>query len=362
MDIQDAYTDIVRKDGLLPDEGQQRIVDALQNLQMRLEATTAPWTSLLATVGIGSNLRPQRGLYIYGGVGRGKTFLMDLFFANLDVAEKRRIHFHRIMREVHQRLKRIGDQEDPLDRVAAEIASETRVLCFDEFFVSDIADAMILGRLLEGLFARGVTLVTTSNSAPQDLYRDGLQRERFLPAISMLEHHTDVVELDTGIDYRFRLLQKAGTYLSPADNAANEKLQQFFASASPGERAEARTLDVLGREIQTLRCAKGVAWFDFKVICDGPRSQNDYIEIARWYPTVIISNVPVLSPDLENSARRFISMVDEFYDRRVKMILSAETGLDNLYQGTKLAFEFRRTESRLSEMQSEEYLHKAHIP
>ena len=286
---------------------------------------------------------------------------MDLFFANLKVAEKRRIHFHRIMREVHERLKRNGDQEDPLDKVAAEIASETRVLCFDEFFVSDIADAMIIGKLLEGLFARGVTLVTTSNSAPKDLYQDGLQRERFLPAISMLEQHTDVIELDAGIDYRFQLLQKAGTYLSPGGEKADETLRQFFTSASPGDVTDARTLNVLGRDIRTRHRAKGVAWFDFSEVCDGPRSQNDYIEIARWFQTVIVSDVPILTTDLENSARRFIAMVDEFYDRRVKLILSAETGLEELYQGKKLEFEFRRTESRLSEMQSADYLHKAHI-
>jgi cell division protein ZapE len=361
MDIQDAYTNIVRKDGLLPDEAQQRIVSALQDLQTRLEAAGSPWKSLLERFGIGSGRHPQPGLYIHGGVGRGKTFLMDLFFANLSVQEKRRIHFHRIMREMHERLKRIGDQEDPLDKVAAEIAAETRVLCFDEFFVSDIADAMILGKLLEGLFARGVTLVTTSNSAPKDLYPDGLQRERFLPAIALLEQHTDVIEMDAGVDYRFRLLQKAGTYLSPADDTADEKLLEFFSSASPGAAADTKTLNVLGRDIRTRHCAKGVAWFDFTEMCDGPRSQNDYIEIARWYQTVIISDVPLLTGDHENSARRFISMVDEFYDRRVKLILSAAVSLDKLYQGTKLTFEFRRTESRLAEMQSADYLHKAHI-
>lgn len=345
----------------MPDEAQRRMVDVLQQLQTRLEARTTPWQSLLARIGAGPPGQSQRGLYLWGGVGRGKTFLMDLFFKNLAVAEKRRIHFHRIMREVHNRLQLLGDVEDPLDKVAAAIASETRVLCFDEFFVSDIADAMILGRLLEGLFARGVTLVATSNSAPADLYPDGLQRERFLDAIAALEQHTDVVELVAGVDYRFRLLQKAGTYLSPADQTAHEKLQQFFASAAPGDAAEGCTLEVLGRQIRALRCAKGVAWFDFMEICDGPRSQNDYIEIARWYQTVIVSDVPVFDREQENQARRFISMVDEFYDRRVKLMLSAAVVLDQLYQGSKLSFEFRRTTSRLTEMQSAEYLREAHI-
>jgi cell division protein ZapE len=359
--IHDAYSEIVRTGGLVPDEAQQRIVDALQRLQTRLEARRTPWQSLLARIGAGSPDHLQRGLYLWGDVGRGKTFLMDLFFQNLAVTKKRRIHFHRIMREVHNRLQGLGDAEDPLDKVAAEIASETRVLCFDEFFVSDIADAMILGRLLQGLFARGVTLVTTSNSAPADLYPDGLQRERFLDAIAALERHTDVVEIVAGVDYRFRLLQKAGTYLSPADETAQEKLRQFFDGAAPGDAAEGCALDVLGRQIHALRCAKGVAWFDFREICDGPRSQNDYIEIARWYQTVIVSDVPVLDHEQENQARRFISLVDEFYDRRVKLILSAAVGLEQLYQGSKLSFEFRRTTSRLTEMQSAEYLREAHI-
>ena len=374
MNIQKAFSDIARKDGLLPDEAQQRIVDALQILQTGLEAGSSPWRSLLAKLGAGPQrglyIRGRRGephglnhgLYIWGNVGRGKTFLMDLFYENLDVTNKRRIHFHRIIREVHARLKRLDDVDDPLDKVAAEIASEIRVLCFDEFFVSDIADAMLLGKLLEGLFAHGVTLAATSNSAPADLYRNGLQRERFLPAISSLEQHTKVMEIDAGVDYRFRLLQKAGTYLSPADNAAQEKLQQFFTSASLGGAAEGRILDVLGRSIQTLRCAKDVAWFDFMEICGGPRSQNDYIEIARWYHTVIVSAVPELTRERENEARRFISLVDEFYDRRVKLMLSAALSLDQLYQGSKLAFEFQRTASRLTEMQSAEYLHEAHIP
>jgi cell division protein ZapE len=361
LNIQDAYRDIVEKDGLSPDAAQQQIVDALQRLQQDLQENLTPWQVLLAKIGLRPPRPMKRGLYLWGGVGRGKTFLMDLFHANLEVSDKRRIHFHRIMREVHERLQRLGDVDDPLDKVAAEIASETRVLCFDEFFVGDIADAMILGRLLEGLFARGVTLVTTSNMPPTGLYRDGLQRERFFPAIALLEQHTNVIEMDAGTDYRFRLLRKAGTYLPDADPRTHEKLQQFFTHATPAGSATDCTLDILGRDIHALRCAKGVAWFNFMEICDGPRSQNDYIEIARWYHTVIVSGVPQMNRDLENQARRFISMVDEFYDRRVKLILSAAAGVGQLYRGSKLTFEFQRTTSRLTEMQSEEYLHEAHI-
>lgn len=301
------------------------------------------------------------GLYLWGNVGRGKTFLMDLFFATLPIEKKARIHFHRMMADVHRRLKAHGDIEDPLDRVAAEFARQTRVLCFDEFFVSDIADAMLLGRLLDGMFRRGVTLVTTSNSPPQDLYRNGLQRDRFLPAIKLLEAHTQVLKLDGDTDYRLRLLQKAGTYLTPADNDAFAKLKLFFLEIASGEIIESQLLDILGRRIRTERCAKGVAWFDFEDICDGPRSQQDYIEIARWYPTVIVSKVPVLSVDLENQARRFIAMVDEFYDRKVKLLVSAAAPIESLYSGKKLVFEFQRTTSRLIEMQSTAYLHAPHL-
>ncbi len=286
---------------------------------------------------------------------------MDLFFETLPLEKKTRIHFHRMMGDVHDRLQAIVDTEDPLDQVAADIARQTKVLCFDEFFVSDIADAMILGRLLDGLFRRGITLVATSNSRPSDLYRNGLQRERFLPVIDLLETHTQVLQLDGDTDYRLRLLQQAGTYLTPADDDANARLTHYFLEIASGDVVDGRVLDILGRGIRTERCAKGVAWFDFEDICDGPRSQQDYIEIARWYPTVIVSNIPVLAADQENQARRFIALVDEFYDRKVKLMVSAATAIESLYTGPKLAFEFQRTTSRLIEMQSTAYLHAPHV-
>ena len=301
------------------------------------------------------------GLYLWGDVGRGKTFLMDLFFATLPLERKTRIHFHRMMGDVHDRLQAIVDTEDPLDQVAADIARQVKVLCFDEFFVSDIADAMILGRLFEGLFRRGVTLVATSNSRPADLYRNGLQRERFLPVIDLLETHTQVLELGGDTDYRLRLLQQAGTYLTPADDDADARLGHYFLEIASGDVVVGRVLDILGRGIRTERCAKGVAWFDFKDICDGPRSQQDYIEIARWYPTVIVSNIPVLTADQENQARRFVALVDEFYDRKVKLMVSAAAKIETLYAGPKLTFEFQRTTSRLIEMQSTAYLHVPHL-
>jgi len=309
----------------------------------------------------GSSQTATRGIYLWGGVGRGKTFLMDLFFDSLQTGKKRRIHFHRLMRDVHVRLKSLDDVEDPLDHAAAAIAAEIRVLCFDEFYVADIGDAMILGRLMKGLIERGVVLVTTSNVRPADLYKNGLQRARFLPAIDLIEKKTNVIELDGGIDYRLKLLQEAGTWLTPSDQAAHASLMHYFGEIASGLTIENHVLDILGRDIQTRRCAKGVVWFDFVDICDGPRSQEDYIEIARWYPSVIVSEVPVLNRELEDPARRFIAMVDEFYDRKVKLIVSAAVSVDNLYQGKRLQFEFERTASRLTEMQSNTYLHAAHL-
>ncbi len=350
----------MKQHGHLQDEAQLRVVTALQRLQDEIACTTAR-PGWLRKILRGPAENSPRGIYLWGGVGRGKTHLMDLFFRSLNVGQKKRIHFHRMMRDIHMRLKSFEDIADPLDRVAADIASETRVLCFDEFFVNDIGDAMILGGLLKGLFDRGVVLVTTSNAKPADLYKDGLQRARFLPAIELLERHTDVIELDGETDYRLRLLQEAGTYLTPLGDDAESKLMHYFEEIASGDAMEKHVLDVLGRDVRSVRCAKGIVWFDFMDICGGPRSQEDYIEIARWYPTVIVSDMPVLDRGLEDPARRLIAMVDEFYDRKVKLVVSAAAGVDALYQGDRLKFEFSRTASRLSEMQSNEYLHQPHL-
>ncbi len=363
MTIRSAYQESLRQEGHVRDPAQELVVDRLVRLQADLVKDMNPLRRLRRALRL-----PARkdysgipGLYLWGDVGRGKTFLMDLFFETLPIEKKTRIHFHRMMGDVHDRLQAIVDTEDPLDQVAADISRQTEVLCFDEFFVSDIADAMILGRLLDGFFRRGVTLVATSNSRPSDLYRNGLQRERFLPVIDLLETHTQVLQLDGDTDYRLRLLQQAGTYLTPADDDANARLTHYFLEIASGDVVAGRVLDILGRRIRTAHCAKGVAWFDFEDICDGPRSQQDYIEIARWYPTVIVSNIPVLAADQENQARRFIALVDEFYDRRVKLMVSAATAIESLYTGSKLTFEFQRTTSRLIEMQSTAYLHAPHV-
>lgn len=362
MNIQDKYERYLQEHGHIRDPEQDRVVGLLADLQRRLAEARPSRTGLLHRLrGNQDAATAVTGLYIWGGVGRGKTFLMDLFFESLAMEHKRRVHFHRIMQDIHQRLKALGDIEDPLDAVARDIATEARVLCFDEFFVSDIGDAMILGRLLDGLFRRGVTLVTTSNTKPDDLYRDGLQRQRFLPAIEAVNRHTDVVHMGGATDYRLRLLRQAGTFLTPDNESAQEKLRLFFKESASSQVEENHALNVNGRDLHVQRCAKGIAWFDFVDLCDGPRSQADYIEIARWYPTVIISGVPELDANREDQARRFIALVDEFYDRRVKLIVSADHGAERLYAGQRLRFEFERTVSRLLEMQSSEYLHLPHL-
>jgi len=360
LSVREAWNQSLRREGHVRDEAQEEIATLLERLQRQLLAANKSSSGFLALFRRKSP-KAVRGLYIWGGVGRGKTFLMDLFFETLAMDAKKRIHFHRMMKEVQERLAALGDQEDPLDQVAADIAADTRVLCFDEFFVSDIGDAMILARLLRGLFERGVTLVATSNAPPKELYKDGLQRSRFLPAIDLLNSHTHVVKIDGDTDFRLRLLQQAGTYLTPDNQDAEDRLSQLFDESASSHIVDASQLDINGRDIQTRRSAKGIVWFDFEEICDGPRSQADYIEIARWYPEVIVSGVPVFDASLEDQARRFIALVDEFYDRRVKLIVSATDVAEQLYAGQKLRFEFDRTASRLIEMQSTDYLMQAHL-
>lgn len=363
MNIREAYEDSLQREGHERDAAQDTIVALLENLQRRLLRRRPRRKRCFGFFNRAAKKDTfgEKGLYVWGGVGRGKTFLMDLFFETLEIDAKKRVHFHRMMQDVHARLNRLDDIEDPLEQVAQDIAAETRVLCFDEFYVSDIGDAMILARLLDGLFRRGVTLVTTSNTPPDELYNDGLQRQRFLPAIELLKTFTQVVHIGGDVDYRLRLLQQAGTYLTPDDDIACAKLQHFFDESASSQIASDRMLEINGRDIRAHLCAKGIAWFNFTELCAGPRSQNDYIEIARWYPTVIVSGIPRFDHALENQARRFVALVDEFYDRRVKLIVSAAVDVDSLYAGNKLAIEFDRTISRLVEMQSTHYLAAPHL-
>jgi cell division protein ZapE len=312
-----------------------------------------PWSSA-------EDVEPVRGLYIWGSVGRGKTFLMDLFFESLGQEERRRSHFYRFMRDVHAELATLKGVENPLEQVADRIARQARVLCFDEFFVSDIGDAMILGTLFAALFRRGVTLVATSNVPPEQLYKDGLQRQRFLPAIELLQHHTEAVKLDGGVDYRLRHLEQSGTYLDSSSLQSADTLARLFTDLNGGPAGNAGKLNIEGREVPVRQVAPDMVWFDFSDICEGARSQNDYIDLAHDYHTVFVSNVPVFDVTREDAARRFIMLVDEFYDRGVKLVLSAAAAPQELYQGERLKFEFERTTSRLIEMQSAQYLAQQH--
>lgn len=357
----DLYQTAVSKGDIQSDVAQLQAMERLQSLYLAL-------TKQENEPGLIAKLfaKPKRelipGLYFWGGVGRGKTFLMDLFFDSLPFEQKSRMHFHRFMRHVHHALTDLQGEADPLRKVALDFADKNRVLCFDEFFVSDITDAMILAGLLEVLFKNGVTLVATSNVKPVNLYENGLQRSKFLPAIALIEVNTEILNVDSGTDYRLRVLESAEIYHYPLDRQADEVLLQSFNSLSPDTGKADIVLDIEGREIKTRFCGDGVVWFDFPDICDGPRSQNDYIEIAMLYQTVLVSNLPCFTEKSENAARRFISLVDEFYDHSVKLIISAESPILEIYQGDRLKFEFQRTESRLQEMQSNEYLGREHKP
>lgn len=365
MSPKERYAQSLEMHGMVRDAAQEQAVLALEDLHWRLvSAERAPlvkrwWRGALAPF-VTARTEPVCGLYLWGGVGRGKTWLMDLFFESLPFDDKLRMHFHRFMRRVHGDLRALSGQANPLLGVADRFARDARVLCFDEFFVSDITDAMILGELLDALFARGVTLVATSNIPPSGLYRDGLQRRRFLPAIALLEQHTRVLNVDGGVDYRLRSLKRAEIYHAPLDAEAELSLAASFASLAPVTPVPCEVLEIEGRRIPTRSRADDVVWFDFAALCAGPRSQNDYIELAREFHAVLVSGVPRFTPQIEDQARRFISLVDEFYDRGVKLIVSAEVPLEALYGGERLAFEFERTRSRLLEMQSEEYLARLH--
>ncbi len=356
--------DLQRKD-FSHDSSQEQAVILLQDLYERLVASSAEsgrslkaWVRKFRGVGI----EPQIGLYFWGGVGRGKTYLVDTFFECLPFERKLRVHFHRFMQRVHTELANLEGEKNPLEIVADRLSQQACVLCFDEFFVSDIGDAMILGGLMKALFARGVTLVATSNIEPGRLYENGLQRQRFLPVIALLQKYTRVANVDAGIDYRLRTLQQAELYHSPLDAEADTSLQDSFSRLAPEPGKPWELLEINNRYL-TCRClADDVAWFDFDELCAGPRSQNDYIELARIFHAVLISGVPEFVPDKDDQARRFVNLVDEFYDRNVKLVLAAAKPLPDLYAGGRLEFEFQRTISRLQEMQSYEYLAREHRP
>jgi cell division protein ZapE len=364
--VLERYQRQLRERQLARDAAQLEVVARLDDLRRRLLAAgvsqgsrLARWLSALTRAGRDA---PVRGLYLWGGVGRGKTWLMDLFAACLPSAAVRRRHFHRFMYEVHEQLTQLKHRPDPLQEIARGIAHDTRVLCFDELYVADIADAMILGGLFAGLFRHGITLVATSNVAPADQYAEGLQRQRFLPAIALLEQHTEVVRLAGTTDYRLRQLTQAGIYLPLASADTPARLEALFGELAPHGARTGGAIEIHGRPIAVLRAATDVVWFDFLPLCSAPRSQDDYIEIAREYQAVIVSGVPLFDAGHEDEARRFIALLDVFYDRNVKFIVSAAAPPAQLYRGERLGALFARTVSRLTEMQSAEYLARQHRP
>ncbi len=350
------------------DPAQLEIVKQLQLLFARLRPPHALPRSIWGRLADRFYRRPSqksavaKGIYLWGGVGRGKTYLMHILCDCLSPEIRLRTHFHRFMQDVHTELRKLQGQSNPLEQVAENLSARYRVVCFDEFFVLDIADAMILAGLLEALFRRGVILVTTSNIAPADLYENGLQRAQFLPAIALLKEHTQVLQIAAGDDYRLRTLSKATLYYYPCDASNETQLVASFRRLAPDQTTvrENHVIEILNRKLRTRLCGDDVVWFEFSELCDGPRSAYDYVEITKLFHALFLSAVPQLSDQQSEQVRRFIMLVDVLYDRRVKLIIAAAVPLPDLYKGALLAFEFERTRSRLIEMQSYEYLGYEH--
>ena len=340
------------------DPAQVAAMERLQELADELEAFRAARESRLKRIFAAPSV--PRGIYLWGGVGRGKSLLMDSFYATVGIRRKTRIHFHAFMRETQDALAAIREEADPLATVALQIARRYRLICFDEFHVSDIADAMILGRLFEGLFGAGVVMVLTSNYAPDRLWPDGLLRERFLPAIATIKQWLDVIEVEAGVDYRLQALGRLATWHVPAAAAAEQALERAFESMRAGPDEETR-LVVDGRTLPARRRAGSIVWFDFAALCDGPRSQRDYLELARRFAVVLISGIPQLGPETADQARRFTWLVDILYDHRVKLVASAAVPPQSLYPDGPNAREFPRTVSRLVEMRTRDYMALPHV-
>lgn len=353
MNVLERYTEELARRGYDEDPAQRAAVERLQRMYDEWVAYKARRSNRLTKLLRHPDL--PRGVWLWGGVGRGKSFLMDLFCETVPLVRKTRLHFHEFMRGVHRELRELKHTENPLDEVARRIARRYRLICFDEFHVSDIADAMILERLLSALFAHRVAFIMTSNYRPDDLYPDGLHREAILPAIDLLKTHLDVVNVDAGVDYRRLTLAQMQVYQVQASPSADGLWSQAFERLAEVPDEDPR-LTIEHREVRARRRAGGVVWFDFETLCAGPRSQLDYLELAERFHTVILSDVPRMTPAMSSDARRFTWLVDVFYDQKVKLLISAEVAPEGLYVAGAMAHEFQRTVSRLTEMQSREYL------
>lgn len=364
----DKYKQDLERDDFQYDQAQENAVKHLQRLYEDLQNKPLPVTGFKKVLNrwkrvVGSaEVKHLKGLYFWGGVGRGKTYLVDTFYECLPFENKMRVHFHRFMHRVHEEMKTLSGQSDPLKIIAKRFADETCIICFDEFFVSDITDAMILGTLFQELFAHNVTLVATSNIIPDELYRNGLQRARFLPAIKLINENCEVVNVDSGVDYRLRTLEQAEIYHHPLDEQASLNLHKYFKQLSVEEGCPNAVIEINHRPLQSIEAADGVAHFDFTVLCESARSQGDYMELSKEYHTILLANVKQMNVDCDDAARRFIALVDEFYERHVKLIISAQVPMENLYSHGGLEFEFKRCLSRLQEMQSHDYLALEHLP
>ncbi len=348
----DYYNDYFKKGLIQSDEKQIGVLKHLQKIYDHLiveHKKRFGWGSFL------HKNKMVKGLYVWGGVGIGKTFMMDCFYNALPFKQKMRMHFHMFMQRVHDELKKHQGEIDPLQVIASEIASQTVVICFDEFYVSDVADAMLLGRLFKALFSKGVCLVATSNIEPDDLYKNGLQRLQFLPAIALIKANTDTIHITSQIDYRLRHLKEAGVFYSPLGPASDEKMQKTFDLLTLGHKIEISPISINERLIRIKKQAHDVIWFNFEDICHIPRSQHDYLEIAKKYKTVFISDIPVIPENARDTICLFISLVDVLYDAKVKLVISAAESVPELYSRGHMILAYARTHSRLVEMQSQEY-------
>ncbi len=362
MDLNAQYRHALHSEHFKPDPAQLAALKYFQALSTRLQQPAQKsWTTRLCKK-LGKHEAAQRGLYLWGDVGRGKTWLMDMFFNALPFDQKLRLHFRHFMQEIHDELTQLAGQRDPLLIVAKHFAQRARVLCLDEFYVEDITDAMIFYRLLDALNAQGIALVFTSNLAPAELYKNGLQRERFLPAIKLIETGTEVVKLNGDTDHRLRKLKQAHVWFSPLNTASERAIEQRFNELAPGTALMDTPLHINHRQIACNRRTDDIAWFNFYQLCHGPRAGADYIELARQFHTILVSSVPSMGENEEEWAHRFIKMVDEFYDRRVKLLITADNEPTHLYHGRLHTFDFQRTISRLLEMRSADYLARAHRP
>lgn len=357
MSLITTYEARLAAEGLTDDPEQRQAIDALQRLADELmQKPPSGWRSFFSKPGL-----PTRGLYLWGGVGRGKTWLMDMFHEHVSDVASARFHFHRFMQRVHSDLRSVKGKANPLQVVAGRMAREWRLLCLDEFNVVDIGDAVILAGLLRSLLDQGMVLVTTSNVVPDELYRDGIQRASFLPAIDLLNRRTEVIHLGGDRDYRRMILEQSRVYHSPLSEATDEVLLEEFRRLANLPPEGPGDLPINNRVMPYRWRAGDMVWFDFEALCGPPRSQNDYIELARTHHTVFISEVPMMGASRDDRTRRFIFLIDEFYDRRVKLVISAEVPVQRLYIGERLAFEFQRTISRLTEMQTPAFIGRAHL-